>query len=472
MDESRREAALFPVLLLTAMVMSLVSSLGAPLIPSIAVHLHVPLATAQWSLTVTLLSGAVCATVVGRISDGPHRRQILIGGLAAVAAGGVVSALAPNLGVLVVGRALQGVGVGLVPVTMAAVRDHMPHAKVPGAIAVLSVTAAAGVGAGYPISGLIADAFGVAAAFWFGAAFTGVALVAVVVAFPKSRRPAAARLDVVGAVLITVGLVALLVAVAEGGGWGWTSPTVVGLLAAAVVFLAGWVWQQLHTAAPLVDLRLLRHPAVLSADSCALVVGVAMYMYLSEVTEFVQVPRSTGYGFSASVVVAGLTLVPFSVLSLLASRALPWLTRTVGQRGVLPVGSLVVAASGVFFGLCHGSLWTAFVMTGLMGAGLGLTFAAIPTLIVGAIPAAETGSATGFYQVIRYVGFSFGSALTAAVLAGHTPAGSAQPTEPGFTLVVWIGAGLSAVAAVVTWVLPGLHARRAAGGPVAPGATG
>lgn len=440
-----------PVLLLTVLVTSVVSSLGAPLVPDISAHLHVPLATAQWSLTVTLLTGAVSATVVGRVGDGPRRRTVLVGGLAAVAAGGVVSALAPNLPVLVVGRALQGAGVGLVPVTMAAARDHLPHQKVAGTIAVLSVSSAAGVGAGYPISGLIADAFGVPAAFWFGAAFAAVALLAVVLAFPDSTTRSRTRLDVPGATLLTAGLVALLVAVAQGNDWGWTSGVVLGLLAAAVAALSGWAVQQLRAAAPLVDLRLLRRPAVLGGDSCALVLGVAMYMYLSGVTEFEQ---ATGFGFSASVVVTGLSLVPLSVCSLAASRSLPWLARQLGQRAVLPGGSLVTAAAGVFFALCHGALWTGFVMMAIMGAGLGLTFAAIPGLIVGAIPASETGSATGFYQVIRYVGFSFGSALTAAVLGAHTPHGASQPTENGYVLVLWIGAALAVAAAALTWLVP------------------
>ena len=83
--------------------------------------------------------------------------------------------------------------------------------------------------------------------------------------------------------------------------------------------LGVWTVQQLHTHAPLVDLRLLRHPAVLAGDGCALVLGVAMYMNLSAVTEFVQLPRSGGFGFSASVVVAGLTLIPLSVCMLTAS---------------------------------------------------------------------------------------------------------------------------------------------------------
>jgi hypothetical protein len=93
------------------------------------------------------------------------------------------------------------------------------------------------------------------------------------------------------------------------------------------VFTVAWVLQQLRTEAPLVELRLLRHPAVLAGDGCAMVLGVAMYMLLSAVTEFVQLPRSGGFGFSASAVVAGLILVPFSVLMLACSRVLPTLVR-------------------------------------------------------------------------------------------------------------------------------------------------
>lgn len=133
-------------------------------------------------------------------------------------------------------------------------------------------------------------------------------------------------------------------------------------------------------------------------------------------------------------VVAGLCLVPFSLTSLLASRALPWFSGLFGQRALLPFGSLIVALSGAFFALAHGALWQAFVMMGVLGAGLGATFAAIPGLIVRAVPEHETGSAMGFYQVVRYVGFSLGSALAAALLASETLAGGPLPTEQGFEL--------------------------------------
>lgn len=455
MRHARRQAALPPVLVYTTMVAAVISSLGAPLIPSISKDLHVSLSTAQWSLTVALLAGAVSAPIMGRLGDGPRRRETLIGGLVAVTLGGAIAALAPSMALLVVGRALQGIGLGLVPLTMAAARDHLPPARVPAMIALLSVCAAAGVGAGYPISGLIADGLGLSAAFWFGALVSGVALVGVIAVVPSSSESDAARLDVLGALLLTAGLVPLLLAIAEGNSWGWSSAEVLGLLAAAAALLTSWILQQLRARVPLVELRLLRHPAVLTGDACAIVLGVAMYMYLSGVTEYVQTPREIGYGFSASVVVAGLCLVPFSIFSLAASRLLPWFTKLVGPRALLPLGSLVVAAAGAFFALFHSSLWQAFVMMSILGVGLGSTFAAIPGLIVRAVPESETGSAMGFYQVVRYIGFSLGSALAASILAADTPSGQHLPVEGGYTLVLWVGTAICVAAAVLAWVLPG-----------------
>ena len=454
MSESRRRALIGPALVLATLVTSVISSLGAPLIPTVARDFHESLSTAQWSLTVALLVGAVSSPVLGRLGDGPRRRMTMLGGLAVVTAGGVVAALAGGLAMLVVGRALQGVGLGLVPLAMAAARDELPRAKVAPMIALLSVSAAAGIGAGYPISGLIADVWGLAGAFWFGAVVSGLALICVAAVLPSSAgRGAASRLDWVGSALLALALVTTLVAVAEGTEWGWATPTIIGLLVAGAVLFAVWAAQQLHVENPLVQLRLLRHPSVLSGDACAMVLGVAMYMALSGVTEFVQSPRSDGYGFSASAVVAGLVLIPMSCFMLTGSRTLPTLVARVGIRAVLTLGCLVVALSCGFFAVLHGALWEAFVMMGVLGVGLGTTFAAIPGLIVQAVPARETGSAMGFYQVVRYIGFSMGSALTATVLAARV-GGNHQPTVGGYTLVLWIATGICVVAAALAWFLP------------------
>jgi MFS family permease len=457
MSEATRVRAMPGVLLFIVMVTGIISSLGAPLIPSISEDLHVSLSSAQWSLTATLLIGVVSSPVMGRLGDGPHRRETLLGGLAVVIAGCVLAALAGSLPLLVLGRAMQGVGLGLVPLGMATARDEMPAAKVPATIGLLSVAGAAGVGAGYPISGLLAG-IDLSAAFWFGAVVAVTAFVLSWFFVSSTAGRAAEKLDVTGATLLAIGLSALLIAIAEGSGWGWGAPRTLGLFVVAVVFLVVWGAQQLRVPDPLVDLRLARIPAVLTADVCATVLGIAMYMYLSGVSEFVQAPSELGYGFDASVVVAGLCLVPFSVVGMLGARMLPFSTRLVGPRNLLPVGCLMVAAGGLVFAVFHAHLWSAFAMMAVLGLGYGLTYAAIPGIIVRAVPESETGSATGFYQVVRYIGFSLGSALAASVLASETPAGSQLPKLAGYTTVTWIGIVICVFAAVLAWVMTGRDA--------------
>lgn len=450
---SEASGALVPVLVGVTLVVSIISSLGAPLLPSVASALSVSLSSAQWSLTAALLAGAVAAPVLGRLGDGPHRRAAILGALVVVTAGGLGAGAAETLPLLILGRVMQGIGLGLAPIAMAAARDHLPPPQVPATIGLLSVSGATGVGAGYPISGLVAERFDVHVAFYFGAVLSALAFLAVFLVVPRSSATSAVRLDAPGAVLGGLGVVALLIGVGQGAEWGWLSPAVLGCFAVAAAVLAAWVRLQLRVAGPLVDLRQLRHRAVLGADFAALLLGTALYMFLTVVTEFVQTPSQVGFGFDASTLVAGLCLVPFSVFSLAASRVVGPVARRLGTAAVLAGGSLAIAVAGVFFALVHSALWQAFVAMGLLGVGFGFTFAAIPGLIARSVPAREVGSAMGFYQVVRSIGFSVGSALVASVLAAHEPAGASFPTVGGYTLALWIGTGVCVVAALVALVL-------------------
>jgi MFS family permease len=453
-----RQRAIMPTLVTVAALVTIVSSLGAPLIPTIAHEDQVSLSTAEWLLTASLMTGALATPVMGRLADGPFKRRVIQVALALVLLGCVLSAVSTSFVTMVLGRGLQGVGLGLLPVTMALARSHLSSEKGARAIATLSVTGAVGAGVGYPVTALIAQAFDFRAAFWFGAIAVAVALVLVWVVLPGRSEAVSRKLDVVGLATLGLAVLGLVVVLSEGGGWGWTSPLTIGLAAVCVLSAGLWIHQELRTADPLVDVRQVRNRSVLTADVSGFLIALAMYLFLPIMVVFVQVPAANGYGFGASVLLSSLVLVPLSVGSFAASRCLVAYQQRFGMRSMIPFGSLMFAASALFFATEHRALWEAFVAAGLAGIGIGFTFAAMPGFIVRAVPVEETGSAIGFYQVLRSIGLSVGSALAAAILMTNTPPGQIFPHFEGFHLTLLVASAVAVVAAVLSYLLPGRSA--------------
>ena len=452
MTVARSPRALVPVLVFVGTVVAVISSLGAPLVPAIAETMRTTLPGAQWSLTATLLVGAVATPVVGRLGDGPHRRGVVLAVLAVVTLGGVLAALPLGLGWLIAGRALQGFGLGLTPLAMATAREALEGHRSRSTIAALSVTVVSGVGLGYPLAGLVAQLGGVHAAFWAGAAVSLAALLACVAVLPPSTAEPRGRLDVVGALLLGAGVAGLLFALGQVEVWGWASPLLWALAAGSVVALGAWVAWERRTTWPLVDLRLARGGPARTAHAAALLVGLSNYLLLTAVPVLAQAPPADGAGFGTSIVVAGLTLLPFSAASVLGGRLARLLTDRAGRHLVLPAAAAVQGTAFVLFALLRSDLWQLFLVMAVAGVGVGAAFAAFPALVVSAVPPSETGSAMSLNQVLRYVGFALGSALTATVLAAATPSGAAAPAAGGYTTLAVVGVAVCATTAAVAWL--------------------
>jgi MFS family permease len=224
-----------------------------------------------------------------------------------------------------------------------------------------------------------------------------------------------------------------------------------------VTSTCGLVITELRQSDPFVDVRLVRNRLVATADSAGFLISVAMYLCLPVVVEFIQVPPSAGYGFGVSVLVAGCTLFPVSVGASLSAWLRPAFQKRFGQRSMIPFGSLLYATAMVFFAFEHSALWEAMVITFAAGVAMGFTFAAMPAYIISAVGTGDTGSAMGFYQVLRSIGLAVGSAITSLILGHFTPAGEQLPDAAGFQLTLLCGAALCVTAAVITVILPGRH---------------
>ncbi|QSE86064.1 MFS transporter [Rhodococcus koreensis] len=441
MPETTTRSNLLGVLIYAALTSAVVSSLGMLLVPTISDELDVDVSAAQWMLTINLLVGAIATPIMGRLSDGPHKKRLLLCSLLTILLGSVVAAAAPNFTVFLIGRALQGLSYGIVPVTIALARRYLAEKEIQFGISSLSVTVTTGLGVGYPLTGILADLFGFRFAFWFAALFlTTTALVVwrVVPGGPDERAPRR-RFDVPGALLIGVGLTALLVAVSEGSRWGWTSLWTIGFFGTAGVVLAVWSLVELRTPHALIDLRVLRNGDVLVANGTAIGLGAAMYVGLSIGSLIAQSPTSTGYGIALPLFWGGFVMLPLSIGSFGANRLVRVVARWVRMRTLLLFGAGLVTASSVLLWWAHNELWE--ILAGMFGfgIGMGMTYAAMPALIARSVADTELGSAVSFNQVLRTVGGSFGSAVSGAVLAAHL-APDLHPTEAGIKLALALGA--------------------------------
>ena len=431
---------------------AIVSSLGAPLVPRIALDHGVDLPTAQLTLIATLVVGAVANPLLGRWGAGPRRRAALLAGLAVVAAGCALAALPLGFGWLLAGRALQGVGLALNPLAFAEARARTPSVRAARVVALLAAINVAGGGLGYVVTGLVARWGGVAACFVVGLVLTVLAWTLVALVVDEEPGPNdVGQVDWWGAAELGTGCALLLVLLNLGGAWGWATVPSLCCLAAGCVLVAAWWRRSLRVRRPLVDLRLAVAPGTLVIHLTALTVGTGMYVVMTTLVMMVQAPAETGYGLGRSVVVAGALLVPYAAGSVLGSRLLVLLGGRLTAAGTLGAGCLVLVAGACLLGLRHGTVADLYVGFGVVGLGSGCTFAAMPGLLVLAVPRGETSSAIAFNLVLRYLGFAAGSALCVALLralsgGGDITAGAVEGTlwaAAGIWLLAWAGTAAS-----------------------------
>ena len=250
---------------------------------------------------------------------------------------------------------------------------------------------------------------------------------------PESPVKTPAHVNYRAAGLMTLGISATLLAITETSTWGWGSPKTLGLLAAGLLLIGAWVREELRSREPLVDMRMMAIRGVWTTNTVAFLIGVGMYSSFILLPEFVQEPASTGYGFAASATAAGLFLLPATIAITVVGQFAGKLERRIGSRGALIAGALFALAAYALLVISRGAEVDIYVAAGLLGIGIGLSFAAMPNLIVENVRQEQTGVATGMNAVTRTLGGAFGGQVAATLLAGNLAA-SGLPDRPRLQL--------------------------------------
>jgi EmrB/QacA subfamily drug resistance transporter len=454
-SETRRTGhqVTFVVLAASVTAYALLQSLVTPVLPTIQQALHTSQNTVTWVLTAYLLSASIFTPIMGRIGDMVGKRPVFVATLAALAAGSLLAALATNVTVMIIARVVQGIGGGVLPLAFGIVRDEFPREKLSGAVGAIASLVAVGGGLGIVLAGPIVNALDYHWLFWLPMIVTILAAVATFLFVPQSPVRTPGRISWSPAVLLSAWLVALLVALSQAPVWGWGSGKVIGLFAAAVVLAVAWVETERRAATPLIDMKMMARPAVWTNNTVALLFGVGMYAVFAFLPEFVQTPKSTGYGFGVSVTQSGLILAPMAVMMFLVGMGANGLAARIGGKIVVLLGALIGAASMALLAFAHTHTWELYIATAVMGVGFGLAFAAMSSLIVAAVPPAQTGVASGMNANIRTIGGSIGAALMASVVTAH-PAADGLPRESGYTGGFAMLGGALLVAALAAVLIP------------------
>jgi EmrB/QacA subfamily drug resistance transporter len=450
----------FALLATAGIAYALLQSLVAPALPDLQRALHTSVNSVSWVLTAYLLSASIFTPLIGRLGDIHGKERLLVGVLVLLCVGTVASALATTLTVMLVGRVIQGAAGGLFPLAFGIIRDEFPRERIAGGIGLMSALLGVGGGAGIVLAGPIIDHLDYHYLFWLPLILLVPVTLAIHLFVPESPIRTKGTVNLWGAVLMAIGLAAILIAVSEAPVWGWSSPKTIGLLALGAIVLPIWVWNESRSRQPLVDMRMMRIRGVWTTNTVAALLGFGMYSSFILIPDFVETPERVGYGFGASVTEAGLFLLPTTVAMLIFGAQTGRLERRFGSKPPLLAGALFASGAFALLAAFRDESWQIYLAAFLLGAGIGLAFAAMVNLIIENVGPAETGIATGMNTVTRTVGGAFGGAVVASILAGTLGLGG-YPSASGYTAAFAACAIVPAFGVLIGFLIPGRRPRDA-----------
>ncbi|OMI34171.1 MFS transporter [Streptomyces sparsogenes] len=444
------------VLAFAGIVVSLMQTLVIPVVPELPKLLHASPSDATWAVTATLLAGAVATPVVGRLGDMYGKRRMLLVSLGLLVAGSTVAGLSDSLAPMVVGRALQGLAAGVIPLGISIMRDELPAERLAAATALMSASLGVGGALGLPAAALLAEHADWHALFWTSAGLGVLATALVARLVPESAVRTGGRFDLVGAAGLSVALVCLLLAISKGADWGWTGGRTTGLFAAAVAVLLLWGRWELRGAQPLVDLRTTARRQVLLTNLASAVFGFSLFAMSLLLPQLVQLPKATGYGLGHGMLAVGLIMAPNGLVMMAMAPLSARISQAKGPKVTLMLGAVVVAGGYLLNTVLMSAVWHLVLAGCVIGAGIGLAYGAMPALIMSAVPVSETAAANSLNTLMRSIGTSVSSAVAGVVLAQMTTSFGplAIPSQAGFRVVMGIGAAAALGAFVLASFIP------------------
>lgn len=450
-------AAIISALFIAEMTATFEASMLYAALPTLIREFGDPL-TAGWLVTIHVLVGAAAAVVAGRLGDIYGRKQAILVLLLIAVSGSVISAVSSNFGLVLAGRALQGLSTAVIPLSIGVLRETLPRERVPMAVGLMTTAQGAGVAVGLVLGGLIIDHLNWHWLFAASAFLLALSWVAVRLLVPARRgTPPKEHIDWVEGLLPVPAIVALLLGISLSKEAGWLAPQVWGMIVLGLIVLALWIRRSLRAREPFIDLRLLasREVALANVISVAMALGTLNIVFVF--SNYMQAPTWTMVGLGMSATVAGLAKLPSNILSFVAGPLSGWVTYRYGNRVSVISGCLLAVIGWLIAMRLPDSLPEVIAVVCVIAFGTTVLSTAVPNVIVASVPEERTSEAIGTMTVIRNMAAAIGVQVIALLLAMHTvlaPDGGASfPSEASYRLTMGWMAATTLVAGAIALLL-------------------
>jgi EmrB/QacA subfamily drug resistance transporter len=381
-------------------------------LPTLQQELGASASQLLWIVNAYVLVFAGVLLTMGTLGDRFGRKLALQVGLVVFGAASVAAGFADSTTQLIVARAAQGIGGAMImPSTLSVIVDVFPRSERPKAIGIWAGVSALGIPLGMVGGGWLLEQFSWGSVFLINAPVAIVALVAGQVLVPESKDPAARRIDVVGAVLSMATLTALIYTNIEAPGQGWLAPVSLVGFAGSFVGAAAFVWFELRTSEPMLDIRFFRNPRLSAGTAAVAVAFMAMLGLMFILTQYLQFVR--GY----TPLETGLRFVPMALGFMVGAPSSAMLVNTLGTKKLMSAGLLLVAA--IMLSLSFLTLTTPYGVIGLLllalGTGMACSMAPATDAVMAALPEEQAGVGSALNDTSRQIGGALGVGIFGSI---------------------------------------------------------
>jgi MFS family permease len=413
------------------------------LLSAMGTEFTVSAAMLNWVTAAYMLATVVSVPIIAKLGDRYGHKRMLTISAALVALGSIVVAIAPDFGLLLLGRALQAPLAAFLPLEFAIVRDRDEKSagrsigKLVGALTFGAALGALGAGL------LFTATANLRLVLWIPAIFLALCVPVVAFLVPESKTRASGRIDWVGAALLGIGLLLALGGISNAATWGWTNPVTWLVILAGVALVALWVVVERRVAHPLIDLRVLTKGGVGLPIVIAFLFGAQLFGSQTASTVYLlSDPTTVGFGLGVSAGTVGIVSLVTALAAFVAATLGDRLATRIGTRPALVIGGLLVMVG--YLALIAGSASLGMVVVAMVigGLGNGVLISVLPTIVVKRAPADSVGIASALYNTSRTAAGAVAGALFALVMASFLTtigSGSTAVTTTSYAgyVVVW-----------------------------------